>query len=125
MCLGIYDDFPKLVLDDTRALPIRRIYFATPPPKRTALLESLKEGYHAAMNDISTDTSTGVLKKTQEPWQVRFRALLKALQEKAAEAPMSEGEIRETVEEVREEIYRERIGTRGESRPGLCACPIT
>ncbi len=39
--------FPKIIVDDVRQLPIRRINFTTPPEERTAIFESLKFIYNA------------------------------------------------------------------------------
>lgn len=52
--LALRDDFPKLVLDDTRALPIRNIYLVTPTKERAQLVEKGNTLYRRclARNDL-------------------------------------------------------------------------
>jgi hypothetical protein len=50
--LALRDDFPKLVLDDTRKLPIRRIEFTTPQAQRQEQLRQLTNNYRAALEYV-------------------------------------------------------------------------
>jgi len=47
--IALRDDFPKIVLDETRSLPIRRIGFVTPKDERARLVEEGKRLYFEAL----------------------------------------------------------------------------
>jgi hypothetical protein len=55
--LALRDDFPKLVLEDTRSLPIRRIDFTTPSSQRKQLLAQAKAVYQSHIATGATGSS--------------------------------------------------------------------
>ena len=50
--VALRDDFPKIVLDDTRSLPIRRIFFTTPAAERQQLVKRLKDCYMQSLDQL-------------------------------------------------------------------------
>lgn len=63
--LALRDDFPKLVLDDTRLLPIRRIDFTTPKAERQQQLERVVRQYQGTLQSAMNDTARSPLTFTE------------------------------------------------------------
>ncbi|MFQ5793722.1 MAG: Eco57I restriction-modification methylase domain-containing protein [Candidatus Bipolaricaulia bacterium] len=67
--IAIRDDFPKIVLDETRNLPVRRIDFTTPVDERERLLKKSQHLYGICMDKGDPDCVTGFVEYqlSQEP----------------------------------------------------------
>ena len=53
--IALRDDFPKIVLEETRSLPIRRIGFVTPKEERSRLVEEGKRLYFETLAKLGLE----------------------------------------------------------------------